>query len=63
MYASILKQATRAFIRIAPLRAVLSAPFQAFLYHVYYRTHCPGSDMLVRDCVAGGECGCNNSHR
>lgn len=36
---------------------------QWFLYRVYYRFYCPGGGVRVRDCVAAGECGCNNAKR
>lgn len=60
MMANILKSVTFAFVRIAPLSWCLSRPFQAFTYRVYYRIWCPGGNQRVRDCIAAGECGCNN---
>lgn len=48
------------FVRIAPLWFLLSRPYQAFLYHVYFRFRCPGDGSRVRDCIASGNCGCNN---
>ena len=60
MYAVALKWIVHGFVGIAPLWIVLSNPFQRFLSRVYYQTWCPGRDLLVRDCIARGECGCDN---
>jgi hypothetical protein len=61
MNAALVKHATHLFVRLAPVRMVLSRPFQAFVSRVYFRTWCPGGNGLVRDCIAKGECGCNNA--
>lgn len=62
MMANILKSATFAFVRIAPLSWCLSWPFQAWwLGRVYFNVWCPADNRTVRDCIASGECGCNNN--
>lgn len=51
-------------MRYVPFWIFKSRPFQAFLYHVYFRIWCPhpiGDYSSVRDCIASGNCGCNNS--
>lgn len=54
-------------MKYVPLWIFKSRPFQAFLYHVYFRYWCPAPIvrelMKVRDCVASGQCGCNNARR
>lgn len=31
------------------------------LVALIYRRYCPGSGNLARDCIAAGNCGCNNA--
>lgn len=53
----------KAMVLRTPLWLFKTSAFQAFLYHVYYRYHCPGSNLMARECVGRGECGCDNLDR
>jgi hypothetical protein len=61
--AKAIQTGTFLFIRLAPLSWCLSRPFQSFLYHIYFHFWCPGSDKRVHECIAAGECGCNNTKK
>lgn len=61
MIANIIRAGTLAFARHAPWSWCVSRPFQGWwLAKIYYRIWCPGGNQRVRDCIAAGECGCNN---
>lgn len=57
---NIVHYGTVAFLNIAPRRTCLTNWFQWYLGKVYYRFWCPGGDGRVRDCIAKGDCGCDN---
>lgn len=48
-------------MKYVPLWLFKTYTFQLFLAHVYFRFVCPGDGRRVRDCIASGDCGCNNN--
>lgn len=32
-----------------------------WLQAIYYRFRCPGGGRWVKDCIAAGDCGCDNN--
>lgn len=52
-----------ALVGVVPLRVILTNWFQRVVLGTYYRYYCPGDGRRARDCVRGGDCGCNNRDR